>query len=164
MQRWPRRAVSGEGIYRAVNTNVKRKIQKERRYLSANSGSRSGIDLRKLYPESMFGRPCRGVRGSQAWERLRDTEASRSSCGGRKRLLKFMICRIAGVRAEGYLLFAGWVSHRDCLPLYSGCREEQALGRPKNARPQRSRTESRARVARLTGRVRCGREITSGQV
>jgi hypothetical protein len=28
-------------------------------------------------------------------------------CGGCERLLKLLICRVAGVRAEGYLLFAG---------------------------------------------------------
>jgi hypothetical protein len=27
-------------------------------------------------------------------------------CGGRERLLKLLICRVAGSRAEGYLLFA----------------------------------------------------------
>jgi hypothetical protein len=28
-------------------------------------------------------------------------------CGGRERLLKLLICRVAGSLAEGYLLFAG---------------------------------------------------------
>jgi hypothetical protein len=37
---------------------------------------------------------------------------SGAGCGGRERLLKLLICRVAGVRAEGYLLFAGEVSHR----------------------------------------------------
>jgi hypothetical protein len=41
-------------------------------------------------------------------------------CGGRERLLKLLIWRVAGVRAKGYLLFAGWVSHRICLRLLPG--------------------------------------------
>ena len=38
------------------------------------------------------------------------TAVSGAGCGGRERLLKLLICRVAGVRAEGYLLFADWVS------------------------------------------------------
>jgi len=41
-------------------------------------------------------------------------------CGGRERLLKLLICRVAGVRAEGYLLFDAWVSHRICWCLHPG--------------------------------------------
>jgi hypothetical protein len=32
---------------------------------------------------------------------------SGSGCGGRERLLKLLVCRVTGIRAEGYLLFAG---------------------------------------------------------
>ena len=85
-------------------------------------------------------------------------------CGGSERLLKFIVCRVAGDRAEGCLLIAGWVSHRNCRRLHQCRYKEQPHSRPENVRPQRSRTECRAQKVRLTGAEFCGREITSGKV
>lgn len=51
---------------------------------------------------------------------LRPGVASGLGCGSRERLLKFMVCRAAGVCAEGYMLIASWVSHRNCRRLHPG--------------------------------------------
>jgi hypothetical protein len=40
--------------------------------------------------------------------RLAAARLGGSGCGGCGRLLKLLICRVAGIRAEGYLPFAGW--------------------------------------------------------
>jgi hypothetical protein len=45
---------------------------------------------------------------------------SRLGCGGRKRLLKSLVCRVAGVRAEGYLLFCQLGIPQNLSALYPG--------------------------------------------
>jgi len=53
-------------------------------------------------------------------------------CGGCERLLKFLVCRVAGVRAEGCLLIAGSVSHRNCRRLHPCRWKEQPHSRQEN--------------------------------
>jgi|HubBroStandDraft_2_1064218.scaffolds.fasta_scaffold199085_2 hypothetical protein len=65
-------------------------------------------------------------------------------CGGRGRLLKLLICRVAGSRDEGYLLFAGMGIPQKLQAFASGPIVVASAKPPKSAEPRRNQQKRRA--------------------